>query len=248
MKVPMTRGKRLINYLNRNWLVLFSLSFGFYVGLPFLAPLLMHIGWEGPAKGIYLVYSFLCHQLPQRSFFLFGEKITYSLSEIQSTWVQTFDPFVLRQFIGNSDFGWKVAWSDRMVTMYTSILLSAWIWRVFHSRIKKLPFWGLLLLILPLAIDGTTHFVSDFSGIGQGFRDSNVWLVELTNDAFTPMFYAGDALVSFNSWMRIVTGILFGLGIALFSMPIIKEFVDIAGRTSMIEMRKAELRRKIIEK
>jgi hypothetical protein len=32
-------------------------------------------------------------------------------------------------------------------------------------------------------------------------------------------FYAGDALGSFNSWMRLITGLLGGLGIAWFAFP-----------------------------
>ena len=38
-----------------------------------------------------------------------------SLEEIQSAWQKTDTPIILRQFIGDSQIGWKVAWSDRMV-------------------------------------------------------------------------------------------------------------------------------------
>ena len=55
--------------------------------------------------------------------------------------------------------------------------------------------------------------LSNFAGIGQGFRDSNQWLAVLTNHLLPITFYAGDALGSFNSWARFVTGILAGLGI-----------------------------------
>ncbi len=72
------------------------------------------------------------------------------------------------------------------------------------------------------------HF-SDLSGIGQGFRDTNLWLVNLTHNAFLPNFYAGDALGSFNSWMRLITGILFGLGIVWFGFPYVNSvFQDAA--------------------
>jgi len=56
----------------RHWLILANLAAGLYLGLPILAPYLMHIGHPFPAKIIYTVYSFLCHQLPERSFFFFG--------------------------------------------------------------------------------------------------------------------------------------------------------------------------------
>ncbi len=188
--------------------------------LPFLAPIMMQIGWEKPANLIYLFYSFVCHQLPQRSFFLLGEQASYSLKEIQTIWHTTADPFILRQFIGSPEMGWKVAWSDRMVTLYGSIFPFAWLWYPFRKKIKRLPLWGFLLLILPIVVDGGTHMISDFSGIGQGFRDTNQWLVALTNGELPWSFYAGDAIGSFNSWMRLITGTLFGLAVVWFTAPL----------------------------
>jgi hypothetical protein len=75
------------------------------------------------------------------------------------------------------------------------------------------------LLLFPIALDGTSHLISDLSGIGQGFRDSNAWLSIMTQRAFSPDFYAGDAWGSFNSIMRLITGVLFGAGIVWFSYP-----------------------------
>ena len=48
------------------------------------------------------LHSFFCHQLPERSFFLFGEKSMYSLREIQSAWQDTLNPMILRQFIATA--------------------------------------------------------------------------------------------------------------------------------------------------
>jgi len=179
----------------------------------------MHLGWNAPGKAIYILYTFLCHQLPQRSFFLFGEKAMVSLAEIQTTWQDTLNPMILRQFVGNPDMGWKVAWSDRMVSMYMSVLLFAWLWWPFRKRINPLPWWGLILFLLPMFVDGSTHAIGDLTGIGQGFRDTNAWLAALTGNGLPFTFYAGDALGSFNSWMRLLTGVLFGLGIVWFGFP-----------------------------
>ena len=190
---------------------------------------------------INTVYSFLCHQLPQRSLFLFGPKTMYSLGEIQAAWQDTINPLVLRQFIGSPEMGWKVAWSDRMISMYTSILIFAWVWYPLRRKIKPLPWWGLLLFLIPMGIDGTTHMVSDLFGIGQGFRDSNAWLATLTKHAFPATFYAGDALGSFNSWMRWITGILFGLGIVWFGFPYLDEFFTNIATTIKTKFRRAEL-------
>jgi len=180
---------------------------------------MMQIGWRTAGSAIYSVYSLLCHQLPERSFFLFGPQLTYPLAAIQSAWQNTYNIVVLRQFIGNPNMGWKVAWSDRMVSLYSSIWFFALIWWLVRRQVKPLPWWGFLLLITPMAVDGLTHLVSDLAGIGQGFRDSNAWLSAFTSGAFSPTFYAGDAWGSFNSLMRLVTGTLFGLAVVWLGFP-----------------------------
>lgn len=208
--------------ISRNWLLITSVILGLYIGLPFLAPAFMKMGWESPGRLIYVMYSFFCHQLPQRSYFLFGSKLTYSIPEIQANWQNSLSPLVLRQFIGNAEMGWKVAWSDRMVSMFTSIWIFGLLWWPFRRRVKALPWWGFVLFLLPMALDGSSHLISDLFGIGQGFRDSNTWLAILTNYSFTPSFYSGDAWGSFNSLMRLLTGVLFGMGIVWFGFPFLE--------------------------
>lgn len=214
------RLNRLVYWLSRHWLLSASVLVAIWVGLPWVAPLFMEMGWTGAAKAVYLLYAAQCHQLPQRSFFLFGNDPMYSLSQVQAAWQNTNDPLVLRQFTGDVAMGWKVAWSDRMVFMYTTILLWGALFWPLRKRLKPSPWWGLALLLLPMAIDGFSHMISDFTvGIGLGFRDSNAWLAVLTNNAFPANFYAGDALGSFNSWMRMVTGLLFSLGLVWTFYP-----------------------------
>jgi uncharacterized membrane protein len=191
-----------------------------FAGLPWLAPLFMNLGWDSAGKAIYLLYTALCHQLPQRSFFLFGSYSMYSLAEIQSVWQNTNNPLILRQFIGDPGMGWKVAWSDRMVFMYTTILLWGILFWLVRKRIKPLPWWGFALFLLPMLVDGSTHVISDFTaGIGLGFRYDNAWLASLTGNTFPATFYAGDGLGSFNSWMRLITGLLFSLGLVWTVYP-----------------------------
>ena len=239
--------QRLLYAATLTWIVPVTLLLGLYVGLPFLAPVFMEWGWTGPAKTIYLIYSGLCHQLPQRSYFLFGRQLTYSLAEIARAqephaWQNTLNPFVLRQFIGNPDMGWKVAWSDRMVSMFASPLLFGLLWWPLRKRLPRLPWWGLVLFLLPMALDGTTHMLSDLAGIGQGFRDSNAWLAVLTHGAFSPAFYAGDAWGSFNSLMRLVTGVLFGAGIVWFGYPYLDEAFTGYARILEWKRRQSEIR------
>lgn len=208
------------SWLARYWFWLLSGALFVYVALPWLAPLFMQAGWRTAAEGIYLLYATQCHQLPQRSFFLFGNQLMVGLADIQAAWQQTNDPLLLRGFTGNSVMGWKVAWSDRMVFMYTSLLLWGFVWRPLRRWWRPLPWWGLLLLLLPMILDGVTHMVSDYTGgLGAGFRETNLWLANLTSHAFDSSFYAGDGLGSFNSWMRLLSGVLFGLAGVWFVFP-----------------------------
>jgi uncharacterized membrane protein len=210
-------------WFSTHWVLVISIFLGIYVLSPFLAPVLMSAGLTLPGKIIYGIYSFLCHQLPERSYFLFGSKISYSIGEIQSVWKNTNEIAVLRQFVGDPQMGWKVAWSDRMISMFTSLWVFGILWGLYKKKMRPLPWWGLVLLLLPMAIDGTTHFFSDLAGLGQGYRDSNAWLATLTSNALAPSFYAGDAWGSFNAWMRLITGVLFGLGIVWFGFPYLDE-------------------------
>ena len=198
------------------WLfLLFSILF-VWIALPWLAPISMQIGWESLAKPIYWLYSFQCHQLPQRSFFLFGPQPMISLAEVQAAWQNTTDPAILREFVGNAELGYKVAWSDRMVSAYSSIPLGGAVWFLLRKRVRLFPLWGVALLALPMALDGITHMMGDFAGIGEGFRYTNEWLARLTQYRLPQSFYAGTTIGTFNSWMRLITGVLFGVGVGWF--------------------------------
>ncbi len=215
-------SNRLLYWFSQHWLLVFTVLWGLYAGLPWLAPVFMKLGWIGAGNAIYLVYSTQCHQLPERSFFLFGSKAMYSLAEIQAAWVVTDNPAILRLFIGNPEMGWKVAWSDRMVSMYTSVFFGGLVYWLLPRKLRPLSTRGFILFMLPMGIDGATHLISDLGGIGRGFRDSNVWLAALTQHAFPAAFYAGDAAGSFNSWMRLITGVLFGAGIVWLAYPLVE--------------------------
>ena len=218
--VPKSK-QSVFEWISHHWFETFLIVYGIWVWLPFLAPVFMNLGWNFAGNAIYFIYSFFCHQLPERSFFFFGENSMYSLPEIQAAWQNTTNPLILRKFIGNEAMGWKVAWSDRMISFYTSVWLFAMVWYPLRHRLKPLAWWGFVLLLLPITLDGATHAISDLAGIGAGFRDTNQWLVIFTGNAFPATFYAGDGLGSFNSIMRLVTGLLSGLGIVWLMFPYI---------------------------
>jgi uncharacterized membrane protein len=211
----------VFDWIFKHWFEAFLIIYGIWVWLPFLAPVLMKLGFTSAGNIVYLTYSFFCHQLPERSYFFFGEKAMYSLHEIQAAWQDTVNPMILRKFIGNESMGWKIAWSDRMISFYSSVWLFALAWWPLRRRIKPAPWWAIALLLLPMVIDGSTHAVSDLAGIGLGFRDTNLWLAILTNHSLPMEFYSGDALGSFNSWARLISGLLAGLGIVWLAFPFI---------------------------
>lgn len=214
--------KRMMTTLRQSWINVYLVLLGVLLVLPFIAPVFMNAGLTSLGSFIYLIYSFLCHQLPERSFFMYGAQVMYSLDELQRAGADTGTLLSLRQFIGTPELGWKVAWSDRMIWMYASMWFFGLLWKPFLSRIKALPWWGLALFLFPMAVDGITHFISDLAGIGMGFRASNAWLAEFTGYALPVSFYAGDALGSFNSYMRLLTGFLFGLGVVWFVFPYVE--------------------------
>ena len=67
-----------------HWLAVFNIFVFIYVGLPFLAPVLMKMGLDLPATVIYKAYSPLCHQFAFRSWFLFGEQAYYEAPQFKA--------------------------------------------------------------------------------------------------------------------------------------------------------------------
>lgn len=217
-----TWADQLVCWFFRHWLALLLAPTLISVTLPFLAPLAMAAGWTALGNFIYWLYTPFCHQLPQRSWFLFGEKLTYSLAEINQVFPYS-DAWTLRRFYGTPEMGWKVAWSDRMVSFYTLTPLFGVLYALLRRagwHVQPLSWRVLLLALAPLVVDGFTHLLNDaFVGdYASGFRDTNAWLAVLTGGAF-PRFYAGDSFSTFNWWMRLLTGMLAAWGIAFTLFP-----------------------------
>lgn len=233
--------KSLATSINRwfeaHWLLVFNTAWGVFTILPWLAPIFMHWGWYWPGRIVYFIYNFFCHQLPERSWFLFGPRFSYTQAEIAAAWGRTLpeisNELVRRQFIGTADIGWKVAWSDRMVAMYTAIFLFGLLYAILRQsgiRFKPMAWWLFFLFILPLAVDGTTHLIND--ALRLEFRQHNAWAVYVTGGIFPPEFYVDDLFGSLNSVLRIVTGILFGFGVVGFLWPMMESEFSPKQRTS----------------
>ncbi len=231
----------------KHWLAFFILLYGVWVWLPFLAPVFMHNGWTGAAEALYFTYSFFCHQLPERSLFFFGPQLMYSLDQIGQVW-STENQLVLRQFIGTPEMGWKMAWSDRMISTYGGIWLGAALYAILGKRAPRIPLWLWIAVgIVPLGLDGLSHLVNDLVAgtSGEGFRDTNEWLRVITFNLFPAEFYYGNMLGSFNSWARWVTGLLFGVTTVLAIFPVIQAGLldtqrDLESQLARIKARQAQ--------
>ncbi len=216
-----TTGDRVSLWIAKNYLLALNLFMLFYVGLPFLAPVLMKSGAELPAKAIYRIYKPLCHQFAFRSFFLFGEQPFYPLAEAGVAGAKTFeqvsgipnlnDPysytrFEARQYVGNESIGYKVALCERDVAIYFAILLFGILYGLTGRRIKSLHWMVWLLLgIAPIGLDGFSQLFSQFNW---------EWLASILPYRESTPF------------LRILTGALFGLCTAWFAYPNIEESMN----------------------
>ena len=217
-------------WFERHWLFTLNTAWGIFVILPWFAPVFMVLGFTWPGRALYFIYSFFCHQLPERSWFLFGPQFSYTQAQIAAAWgvpLETLsNELIRRQFIGAAELGWKVAWSDRMVAMYTSIFLFGLLYALLRQRgvaIKGITWWLFIIFIVPMGLDGTTHLIND--ALRLDFRQTNQWAVMLTGGLLPANFSAGDMFGSLNSLLRLVSGVLFGFGVVAFVWPLLdREF------------------------
>lgn len=94
------------DYLSRHWLAALNLLLLLYLALPFAAPALMHAGAAGPARVLYALYRPACHQLPERSYFLYGAAPVYTLTELETGGAALGDNiFSRRAYIGDPKIG-----------------------------------------------------------------------------------------------------------------------------------------------
>ncbi len=170
-------GSRFVAFLSRHWLGLLNVVFLLYVGLPFLAPAFMRLGATTPARVIYTIYLPFCHQLPERSYFLFGRSPIYSLEELQADGVATGNIFQRRWYVGDAEHGYKVALCERDLAIYGSMFLLGTLLAVRRWRLPRLRwFWYVLIAVVPIGLDGGTQLI--------GLRESNWWLRTVTGALF----------------------------------------------------------------
>ncbi len=179
---------RISVWLSRHWLAVINVMLAVYTGLPFLAPVLEKSGHPFPARIIYTTYRALCHELPQRSYFLYGEKAAYTLQELADRVGENNLPLYPwpSPFNGNEQVGYKVALCQRDLAIYGTLLLSGLVFSRVRSRARPLPFWAYVLIgIIPMGLDGGSQFISYLlPGLGGMPRESTWVLRTLTGAAF----------------------------------------------------------------
>ncbi len=228
-KNRITRSNRAVYWFSRHYLLVFNLFFAVYVGLPFLAPVLMEAGLQRPANWIYRAYSVTCHQLAFRSWFLFGEQPAYPRAAAhvdgwmpyeQAVSPDSDDLWAARRFTGNPQVGYKVAFCERDVAIYVGILLFGLIFAASKERIPALPWYLWILLgMVPIGLDGVSQIISQlpFDSIHAvlPYRES------------TP-------------FLRTLTGFLFGFTTAWFGYPLVAEAMH--DTRSLLESKMARLK------
>lgn len=167
-----TTVERVLLAAVRQWVWLVNAALFTYVALAVLAPVFMVLGWTRLGEAIYLLYAPFCHQLPERSYFLFGERLVYSPAELQPWLPAEASLWARKLFVGNPQLGWKMAFCQRDLALYGSVWLAGVIYALSGRRWQPLSWKWFGLLLAPLALDGGTQLVM--------LRESTWWLRTVT--------------------------------------------------------------------
>jgi uncharacterized membrane protein len=63
--------------LARHWLLLLNTAGAIFLGLAFLAPILISLGLDNVGRLLFESYRITCHQEPERSFFIAGQQMAF---------------------------------------------------------------------------------------------------------------------------------------------------------------------------
>jgi uncharacterized membrane protein len=136
-----SKPRAFSSWFNQNYMWIITGLLFLFLLVAFLAPILMKLGLEQPAKFIYWVY----------------EKATGDFQ---------LDLKFARAFLGNEALGYKVALCQRDVAIYGSLLLFGLIFQLSGKKIKPIHWYLWIILgLLPIGVDGITQF----GGLGISF-------------------------------------------------------------------------------
>jgi uncharacterized membrane protein len=197
---------KIKNVTLRNLHLIVALFLLTYTLLPVLSPILFKLGLEKPGWWIQTLYRLFCHQRPERSFFLFGEQLSYSLEELSQN---GYKPRLMGYtFVGNEQLGYKIAFCSRDLFLYGAMSFSG-LFVSFYKKEIHIKWWVLLLLVVPMVLDGGTQLVAEL----LYFSDTNILTL-------AEPFYLS------NNLNRSITGSLFGAGMGIFIHSELKRAVQ----------------------
>ncbi len=197
---------RSVYWLSKHWLAVLNTLAFFYISLPILAPALMRGGVEWAGRAIYTIYGPLCHQLPQRSYFLFGPQFSYRLPELIEIAGESVSGPWANEFLGSPALGYKIALCQRDVAIYGAIFLVGVAYSLLRRRwaIRPLRWWMYILLgLVPMGLDGGYQLLS--------------YVLPLIFPRIGLEPYETTAL------MRVITGTLFGWATVWLAYPYLDE-------------------------
>ncbi|NJN43478.1 MAG: DUF2085 domain-containing protein [Anaerolineae bacterium] len=178
-------------------------------------------------------YGFVCHQLGYRSWYLFGEQAVYPRELAGVDGVESFgnatgigegstnaELFAARDFVGNEQLGYKVAFCQRDVAIYVALLLFGVIFALTGKRIPPLPwiFW-IVIGLGPIGLDGFSQLLSQ-PPLGN-FALFN-WLPIRESSPF----------------LRTLTGAIFGFTTGWFGYPLVEETMQDTRRALLVKFKR----------
>ncbi len=211
---------------------------------------LMNAGIEAPAKVIYRVYSPLCHQMTQRSFFLFGDQYAYP-RELAGTDLQPIEAYIddipefddvdadrwdeffvaARRYVGDEQLGYKIALCQRDIGIYLFVLVGGLLYGMLRNRINIKPLPILLFIIIglgPIALDGFSQLFSYWSTPLDGSDPSGL---AATIQSVFPLRESPPML-------RTLTGAWFGLCLVWLAYPNVNESMKGTERQLMMKLQR----------
>jgi len=136
-------------------LLLVNVAMLLYLALPVVAPVLASGGHDGWARAVHLVFAPFCHQLPERSIFVFGPKATYTRAEL----VAAVGEVIPLRYTGGPATGYKIAVCQRCLAIYAGWFVLGVVYSQVRRSLKPLPIRWFLGLLVPIAVDGVGQLV-----------------------------------------------------------------------------------------
>jgi uncharacterized membrane protein len=220
----------LVLWLSKHWLTVFNLFFLIYVGLPFLAPILLVSGYTGSANAIYRFYGLSCHQLPSRSFFIWGEQVALCHREVSMYGTLLLGGLVFGLFkdrLKPIPLRWYVFFLVPVALDAGLQLASEWLQ---FSSMTTLWAIGLLAMGITSAILRSQNYLTWHSYLFFAFGP----LALLYLQFFGPY--------SSNLFLRIITGFIFGFGTIWYAYPLIQQGFRDVQQEIMMKLNRADRR------